>query len=36
MVTAYAREHNKETIEQVRRMPFLDKPASPNCCATPC
>jgi signal transduction histidine kinase/CheY-like chemotaxis protein/ligand-binding sensor domain-containing protein len=30
MVTAYAREHNKETIEHVRLMPFLDKPASPQ------
>ena len=29
MVTAYAREHNKETIEQTRIMPFLDKPANP-------
>ena len=30
MVTAYAREHNKETIEQTRIMPFLDKPANPQ------
>jgi signal transduction histidine kinase/CheY-like chemotaxis protein/ligand-binding sensor domain-containing protein/HPt (histidine-containing phosphotransfer) domain-containing protein len=30
MVTAYAREHNKETIEQTRIMPFLDKPANPH------
>ncbi|MYM67185.1 response regulator [Pseudoduganella sp. FT55W] len=30
MVTAYAREHNKETIEQTRSMPFLDKPANPQ------
>ncbi|MYM22044.1 response regulator [Duganella sp. FT135W] len=30
MVTAYAREHNKETIEQTRNMPFLDKPANPQ------
>ena len=29
MVTAYAREHDRETIEQTRHMPFLDKPASP-------
>ncbi|WP_229261976.1 hybrid sensor histidine kinase/response regulator [Duganella guangzhouensis] len=30
MVTAYAREHNKETAEQTRVMPFLDKPAHPQ------
>jgi signal transduction histidine kinase/ligand-binding sensor domain-containing protein/DNA-binding response OmpR family regulator/HPt (histidine-containing phosphotransfer) domain-containing protein len=30
MVTAYAREHNKETIEQTGVMPFLDKPANPH------
>jgi len=30
MVTAYAREHNKETIEQTRNTPFLDKPANPQ------
>ena len=29
MVTAYAREHNSEAAEQVRRMPFIDKPANP-------
>ncbi|WP_229259799.1 hybrid sensor histidine kinase/response regulator [Duganella aquatilis] len=30
MVTAYAREHNKDVIEQTRHMPFLDKPANPQ------
>jgi signal transduction histidine kinase/ligand-binding sensor domain-containing protein/DNA-binding response OmpR family regulator/HPt (histidine-containing phosphotransfer) domain-containing protein len=30
MVTAYAREHDKDTIEQTLHMPFLDKPASPQ------
>ncbi|NGZ87182.1 response regulator [Duganella aceris] len=30
MVTAYAREHNKETMEQIRIMPHLDKPANPH------
>ena len=30
MVTAYAREHDKDTIEQTRNMPFLDKPANPQ------
>jgi len=30
MVTAYAREHNQETLEQTLRMPFLDKPANPH------
>jgi signal transduction histidine kinase/CheY-like chemotaxis protein/ligand-binding sensor domain-containing protein len=29
MVTAYAREHSKETLEQARLMPFVDKPANP-------
>ena len=30
MITAYAREHNADAAEQTRRMPFLDKPASPH------
>jgi CheY-like chemotaxis protein len=30
MVTAYAREHSEETIEQTRVRPFLDKPANPH------
>jgi signal transduction histidine kinase/ligand-binding sensor domain-containing protein/DNA-binding response OmpR family regulator/HPt (histidine-containing phosphotransfer) domain-containing protein len=30
MVTAYAREHDKDVIEQTRNMPFLDKPANPQ------
>jgi signal transduction histidine kinase/CheY-like chemotaxis protein/ligand-binding sensor domain-containing protein len=30
MVTAYAREHDKDVIEQTRHMPFLDKPANPQ------
>ncbi len=30
MVTAYAREHNQGTIEQVRHMPSMDKPAQPQ------
>ncbi|WP_229223461.1 response regulator [Duganella sp. sic0402] len=30
MVTAYAREHDKEVIEQTRVTPFLDKPANPQ------
>ncbi|MTV36493.1 hybrid sensor histidine kinase/response regulator [Duganella radicis] len=30
MVTAYAREHDKKTIEQTRLMPFIDKPANPQ------
>jgi signal transduction histidine kinase/CheY-like chemotaxis protein/ligand-binding sensor domain-containing protein/HPt (histidine-containing phosphotransfer) domain-containing protein len=30
MVTAYAREHDKQTMEHVRNMPFLDKPANPQ------
>jgi signal transduction histidine kinase/CheY-like chemotaxis protein/ligand-binding sensor domain-containing protein/HPt (histidine-containing phosphotransfer) domain-containing protein len=29
MVTAYAREHSAETMAQILRMPFLDKPANP-------
>ncbi|MES2163172.1 MAG: response regulator [Pseudomonadota bacterium] len=29
MVTAYAREHHRQTAEQSRLMPFLDKPANP-------
>ncbi|MYM80965.1 response regulator [Duganella sp. FT50W] len=30
MVTAYAREHHTEVIEQTRVTPFIDKPASPQ------
>jgi signal transduction histidine kinase/ligand-binding sensor domain-containing protein/DNA-binding response OmpR family regulator len=30
MVTAYAREHSKDTMEQIRLMPCLDKPANPH------
>ncbi|SDF77738.1 Signal transduction histidine kinase [Duganella sp. OV458] len=30
MVTAYAREHHQDVIEQVRVTPFIDKPANPQ------
>nr|WP_315249168.1 response regulator [uncultured Duganella sp.] len=30
MVSAYAREHHKDVIEQTRVTPFLDKPANPQ------
>ena len=30
MITAYAREHNADAAELTRRIPFIDKPASPH------